>query len=430
MVALALSATMHAQTMRLSEIYATTSDAHPLKWIYKYRGIRGGVPTNNIISELAPSGHGGEITTALADPILNIIPFDTMYFFESAGRQDFRYVQTFNSNNQPTSRLKERRNPNSAAGYSPDSLYEYRYTSFGKIDTIKAFNITSGTPSECWRAIYTYDLLGRLVEVRFQQLAGQSFQTIKRTSYKFSASVCIEDSTIYSASGNGINRKNVYIYKPGRLDQKVFYLDYNGSWDTARLVKYSYNSTGKKISDSAWNYQSSPTLTGGEFFGGRIYQYHPDGRDDTDTSYVYDSTQPPTFRRVQLTNKITYNTQLLITEVDARHSAGHLGIYKMVFSYEAIKDTVVEVPHIHSIMQVDIYPSPTKSLLYVEASLPAAGNLHATITDITGRTVRQWKEHVKGGYRKQVDVQDLSPGNYFVKLSLGGQCVVKRFAKL
>ena len=77
-------------------------------------------------------------------------------------------------------------------------------------------------------------------------------------------------------------------------------------------------------------------------------------------------------------------------------------------------------------MNVEIIPNPVRDLLqiHLSQSIPAC----VTITDLQGKEIRTLE--TLGKTKLQVQVNDLAPGTYFVKIATGHNIVTRKFVKI
>jgi uncharacterized protein (TIGR02145 family) len=66
--------------------------------------------------------------------------------------------------------------------------------------------------------------------------------------------------------------------------------------------------------------------------------------------------------------------------------------------------------------KLHIYPNPTNDFTYLEFSLPASGQTHIEVIDISGRSIKKFSEFLNSGIHK-IKLEGLENGLYLVKIS-------------
>ncbi len=79
-----------------------------------------------------------------------------------------------------------------------------------------------------------------------------------------------------------------------------------------------------------------------------------------------------------------------------------------------------------------LYPNPASDLMQVDLDFKEAMEVTISIVDESGNTVRQWSptRYGQGQQTVQVDVVDLVPGMYFVRVQKEGQQAARSFVKI
>jgi len=69
-----------------------------------------------------------------------------------------------------------------------------------------------------------------------------------------------------------------------------------------------------------------------------------------------------------------------------------------------------------------VYPNPIKSVANLSFDLLQPGKVSITITDATGKLVKNMQvQGFKGSNIKDINLSNLSSGNYMLKLQTGGE---------
>jgi len=77
------------------------------------------------------------------------------------------------------------------------------------------------------------------------------------------------------------------------------------------------------------------------------------------------------------------------------------------------------------------YPNPVQSILYLEMDLPRAMNVTGTISTIEGQEIMRFADGMRdAGYiTNQVNMQNLKPGMYILRVTIGNKVQVKKIVK-
>jgi uncharacterized repeat protein (TIGR01451 family) len=76
-----------------------------------------------------------------------------------------------------------------------------------------------------------------------------------------------------------------------------------------------------------------------------------------------------------------------------------------------------------------LYPNPNRGKFSLEVMLPEAGQLIWKITDLQGKVLHETSEISSNGiWKKEIDVQNLPAGSYFLQLDLNGSSVNRMFS--
>jgi hypothetical protein len=85
------------------------------------------------------------------------------------------------------------------------------------------------------------------------------------------------------------------------------------------------------------------------------------------------------------------------------------------FYYEAYTNAVPEVAG-RQIM-LDVFPVPAKDRINISASFKTIQPVLITLTDMSGKIMRQHSEQAGVNYRSSLDVADLPAGNYIINIT-------------
>ena len=96
-----------------------------------------------------------------------------------------------------------------------------------------------------------------------------------------------------------------------------------------------------------------------------------------------------------------------------------------IFMQEELVGVSTEAPQM--VQLIEVYPNPASDQLHVV--FDHAGEIKLSVIDITGRTVHSTR-YTSGGFTNHlVNVSELNPGLFFLKLEAGSENQVVRFIK-
>jgi hypothetical protein len=87
--------------------------------------------------------------------------------------------------------------------------------------------------------------------------------------------------------------------------------------------------------------------------------------------------------------------------------------------------TSLQVPGAGNTLSFQLYPVPAHNFLLIET--PYDKNLHVTLTDICGKQL--FTKAFSPGQLKELDVRNLSPGIYFIRILANDRAVIRKFVK-
>ena len=104
---------------------------------------------------------------------------------------------------------------------------------------------------------------------------------------------------------------------------------------------------------------------------------------------------------------------------------GSMAEGKYIFMQEELVGVSTEAPQM--VQLIEVYPNPASDQLHVV--FDHAGEIKLSVIDITGRTVHSTR-YTSGGFTNHlVNVSELNPGLFFLKLEAGSENQVVRFIK-
>lgn len=197
----------------------------------------------------------------------------------------------------------------------------------------------------------------------------------------------------------------------------------------------------------------SPLTCGGNGYGGSIPSYYafpdnsdPNGSCGTGWNEVSAGNTPgdrnvviscgPFTCRPGSVNQLEFAYITSFDSTQANHPLNSLAklkldadkvrnFYNMPYKPNCYQGAVMSVKDNSMTLLASVYPNPAKDLLTID--VPAESKLKYEVTDVIGRTVLNGENERAGKFT--VPVSNLTPGVYFIRLSLNGQSAVKKFIK-
>lgn len=406
--------------------------------VYKYSGARPGeiIPFSNYVNlkfdqQIRQSTtEGNTITLQSFDKKDNVIQGLVIYqnTFDSISKVEF----TYNANNDTASIVKYKYQNKKWVPYTRE-VKNYNTTHSLLSYSFENWNTTSNT----WRYYtvdsFIYDLSGQLQEKR---------------SYIWDN---INNQWLASA-------KSINTYSNGNLTETLQEYFYNGAW-----IKYSkmiYGYTGILL-DSAISYGwDSSTNNWSKFGGGNIYTYNGNhlletrleitnnaNRDSVfRLTYIYDTanniikyTQEDHTLRNKWRNSSKFDiiydqygnqTELTILSGDSSGTGWQYDAVSVkVRYYFKVIDSTESVRTITSNrVDVNLFPLPASGgIMNIYAKWETPQSFRVIIYDMQGHTIQCWDEPSCSIYTHSINVGNLHPGSYILKLQGHNEQALKQF---
>ncbi|MCB0696971.1 MAG: T9SS type A sorting domain-containing protein [Chitinophagaceae bacterium] len=263
---------------------------------------------------------------------------------------------------------------------------------------------------------YTFNTQGKLERLIYrQQWPSYPTLTTYTTIYTYDSSgFLINDSTSYNS-----------LPSQGKYTRSEYENDLNGdsvitrhyTWDEVDTVyrlslakAYTYDTARRVIVDS--------NIYGATNGAVHWYTYHPNGDLYRDSFFTTISLGVSTYE---------YNTHDKIAKITTEEV------------YNSYKNTITKVYYYQHYwpksvagldqLQADItlYPIPASGTLHLKGQFKEPGQLRMSITDITGRSLKQYTLHTGAELNVQLHIEDLAPGNYVMNFEQSGHTVSKKF---
>jgi uncharacterized repeat protein (TIGR02543 family) len=124
-------------------------------------------------------------------------------------------------------------------------------------------------------------------------------------------------------------------------------------------------------------------------------------------------------------------TSTAFLKVLAHDAAGNTGIDLSDAAFQIVSNLGVEDGPVLAFGLSSVIPNPSRGVAHVTFALPRAARVHVGVLDVQGREVLTLADGEYGAGRHQAQLSSghgLSPGLYFMRMSVPGQTFVKRFA--
>ena len=412
------------------------------KIIYSNEGI-----TNSIRTFFYSGTRGSDFKNG-------IINYDTSYAYDGKWEPNMRYIQlydtaerqiSYNSKTIGQNAVWFYRSFSKGTMYSPSGkisaiteyveqyksipqtmTYLYKYDSSDLLIEIYDTNfVFAGDPGFANRRLFSYDSLQNLVSVLFQYkdtLPGQYANHKKNLYYYDSNSILmsIEELTATQIPDSFIQKsKTVYTYDTShKLIETEYYKWLNNVWQPNSKKLYIYTTRVKASRVEMHNYDISTSSY--ELKAFTNYNYNA----DNDTTSVLEYTWNDNKKSIQphSLKEIIYNQYKQPDTI--KHSIYRLynNLPDTSFSteqhiYEIHWPANITVP-IEQLTIIAVYPNPTSEVLTIRADIAAGKDFYVALYNMEGRIIKQWLEkNASANYIKSIQVSELPPGNYIIKLS-------------
>lgn len=372
-------------------------------------------------------GRGGDLTHTMKYDNSTTWTYDTMF------NNSWYYIQTFDANNNITSRIAEFWDGAAWVLYS-NTLYSYNSSNWMTSMILQSWNGSSWSPVS--QNIYSYNVAGKLVI--------DQYQTWNSLTSMFEAAS--QKTYYYDASGNMINETdqtfvltvpvytNQWAYNFSSTNQLLTttYNTWNGSgWDPTTLLVNTYDSMGN-VSNTLYQTYDMPSSS---WVNNTLHLYSSftgAHMPMIDIEQHWDASGGGSWANfMQFVN--TYNSFDQMTSRTGtawnivgvfEHALGdpmvnyHYGTYTPGSS--AVNTIAVAGG------EANIYPVPAQNTLHIDLKWNNAQVANIAIYDVQGRIVNQWSTPNTAVYNGTADLGNLADGNYFVRITGTSGQVVKQ----
>ncbi len=221
------------------------------------------------------------------------------------------------------------------------------------------------------------------------------------------------DYTVVGSTTN-YNEKDSFVYNAaGNTSEYYIFTWNNNNWKMDQVWQYSYSPAGNidVITKKKWS--------GSSFVNNLIETFDYAGDDlvadvtdrwntttnaydhATKLSWTYNQNSQPT----QLNTFSWLNGNWTTTTAD----------YQIVWEYQTFFPTAVY--DLNNDVNTSVYPIPAEQSVNIALSWKNVQPFNIAIADMTGKTLKQWDESAIKEYHKNIPVDDMPSGNYFVVLT-------------
>lgn len=260
---------------------------------------------------------------------------------------------------------------------------------------------------------FSYDNNGRLLHCR---RVGSVPAAAKRCDYTYDANGQLTELTWYDA-GNTMIQRFAYTYTNNLLtsekEEKMHF-----SWMVVSIKNYSYNIAGKLIRTELlrsgtdpyamfyYSYDNAGNLVESKraFWETSLNAY----QDYTRALWTYNNNNLPVYAESQHYDPNSQNWYHRADTISG-FSDRRLNFYYQLYWSTSVAQTSRNTTF-------NVYPVPANGFVNVNVEWNQPQAFTATIVNMEGRIIKQWKEEKTKKYAKTISLPELSPGNYFLKL--------------
>ena len=93
--------------------------------------------------------------------------------------------------------------------------------------------------------------------------------------------------------------------------------------------------------------------------------------------------------------------------------------------------TTTDIPKTESAIEIDLYPNPLESVLYIKLKAELRGDVSVLLQSINGQTIQTSIGSVPSGVNNTISLNmaDIAPGLYFVNVKIGNEIKVFKIVK-
>jgi hypothetical protein len=204
----------------------------------------------------------------------------------------------------------------------------------------------------------------------------------------------------------------------------------SGQWQFSRRREFAYN--GNHVTNIVEYYYSQGSW---QRDLKRIYSYNNNNDKDVETIQTWNSATNSFINSKQIV--YSYNNFFMPTAIT--HYTWDLGVAGWIhvmgdkqytYYYEAVFPSSVTNTTLAA-NTLNIYPVPAATNVNIDVNFEQHQQSNISLHDMRGAVVRQWSEQATASLHKQLDVNDIPAGNYFVTVTtakdrLTGRVVIAR----
>ncbi len=283
---------------------------------------------------------------------------------------------------------------------------------------------------------YTYNTKGLLVEMEQLGWVWYFFAPAKfrKTYYEYDVNNNVLADSVIKYDWNVLAYAPYYVTRKqydtnNRIVQRTdITYDNNGKRKIWSRRYYYYNTNGRLAGDSVQTF--IPEDSSRRFPEIRRYLYDGQGRLITDsfTRMDIDSVTNVKDKTVATYSYTSFGSIDSIKEVGTSYHASGSFVSKRSTAFEYEHYWPVSVSEFNAIDdRLYVYPVPTNNLLNIRLSNKGSGQIKGRIINLYGQKVYRWQDVAGKNYHKQVMVNHLAAGQYFVVLNMDDGEIKKRF---
>jgi len=368
------------------------------------------------------SGRGGDLQVG------HILKYDnaTMwnYLGDTAYSNGWYYIQTFDANNNITSRISQYWDGTAWVLYSK---VLYTYNSSNQVTTMILQSWGGSTWVPVSQNVYTYNSAGKLVVDQYQTWNSltMTFDASSQKTYYYdvSGNLVNETDQAYVMSTPVYTNQWAYTYSSTNQLLTTTYNVWDGStWDPMTMLTNTYDSSGNMTNTLSQLYDAGTSTWVNNtlhIYSGFTASHKP----TIDILQNWDGTGTGTWVN-DMRFTYTYNSFDQLTS-SMGESWNVVGVFEFAlgdplarYYYNTYTPGVSEVKAIaNNGGDAKVYPVPAQNMLNVDLKWDNAQATDITMMDATGKTVRHWNTPAATEFHTSVSVDGLSEGVYFLKIT-------------
>jgi hypothetical protein len=349
----------------------------------------------------------------------------TVWLYDGSLYNEYRNIgRTFDAGNHTETVHTEKYAGNM---WQPDADTNYSYDANGNIVAMITGNF-NGTGWDSSRFTYSYDAGGRLKEQVYATFfySTNAWATRGRTTYTYNTAGGLT-ATLQEEWKNQ-QWSNVYritgIYNNGLCIEELFEVYTAGNWENNSKLIYTYDATGKKIQHETLNWQGVIW----DPYQRLTYTYDINENVTSIIEEMHDVQGYFKTRKTEMTynghNRVLVKKELMWDVAQQQFIMKNNNLETRYY-YEEFTNSVNN-GIAAAIESIQVSPNPATGMLHLHAAFDRATAASITMTDMTGRMVKQTTLPAARQHDATINVKDMPAGIYTLTLDAEGSITTKK----